>query len=198
MQSVVCWNCMTLLYQSCKIKHYLLKTMYFFVKTWSHREYQWLVLLCFNQTSFVTALLGMQCLCSGLNSYTPMSLFAGVFHRGIHLFKKTNKNRVINLISTCGFYVTFWFGFLVLFFFSSHFALGNYCVTPKVLSRSWEIWQVLVSRHPTRTHSLGRTGALRKGCFGRAAELPTVEEAWWSCLGIFNWPIEWIKRIGKV
>lgn len=33
-------QCMTLLYQSCKVKHYLLKTMYFFVQTRSHREYQ--------------------------------------------------------------------------------------------------------------------------------------------------------------
>lgn len=32
--------CMPLLYQSCKVKHYLLKTMYFFVQTRSHREYQ--------------------------------------------------------------------------------------------------------------------------------------------------------------
>lgn len=62
------------------------------------------------------------------------------------------------------------------FFYFSIFALGNYCVTPKlVVSKLRDLKSPGVSPYPTRTHSLGRTGALRKRCFGQAAELPTVD-----------------------
>nr|KAF6308128.1 hypothetical protein mMyoMyo1_008906 [Myotis myotis] len=53
--------CVPLLYQSCKVKHYLLKTMYFFVQTRSHRECQ-------------CSRLGLQCCCSGLKPPPPRLL----------------------------------------------------------------------------------------------------------------------------
>lgn len=192
MQSVVCWNCMTLLYQSCKIKHYLLKTMYFFVKTWSHREYQWLVLCASIKPASWPPSLECSVNAQGW-IHTLQCLFCRSFSQRNAFVQKTNK--IVWSISTCGFYVTFfcfvlfWFGFG----FVPIFALGNYCVTPKVLSRSWEIWKVLVSQRLTRTHSLGRTGALRKWCFGQAVKLPIVKQAWWSCLGIF----ELANRVNK-
>lgn len=69
---------MTLLYQSCKIKHYLLKTMYFFVKTWSHREYQWLVLVLW-WNSFLTHLPWSAVLSLRVENSIPQCLFCKSF-----------------------------------------------------------------------------------------------------------------------
>lgn len=73
--------CMPLLYQSCKVKHYLLKTMYFFVQTRSHREYR-------------CSRLGLQCYCSGLKPPPPRLLPASPTEE--HLFRKTEPERALD------------------------------------------------------------------------------------------------------
>lgn len=87
MQFRVLKRCMTLLYQSCKIKHYLLKTMYFFVKTWSHRAYQWLCLV-FQWNQLLAPPPWYAALLLRVENSIPQCLFSRVFHRGIHLFKR--------------------------------------------------------------------------------------------------------------
>lgn len=73
--------CMPLLYQSCKVKHYLLKTMYFFVQTRSHREYQ-------------CSRLGLQCYCSGLKPLPPRLLPESPTEE--RLFRKTEPERALD------------------------------------------------------------------------------------------------------
>lgn len=123
--------------------------------------------------------------------HTLQCLFRRSFSQRNTFVQKTNK--IVWSISTCGFYVTFFF--ILIFFPILHWVTTVWLL--KVLSRSWEIWNVLVSQSPAGTYSLGRTGALRKRCFGQPGELPAVDEAWWWCLDIFNWPIEWIKSLGR-
>lgn len=124
--------------------------------------------------------------------HTLQCLFRRSFSQRNTFVQKTNK--IVWSISTCGFYVTF---FLFLFFFLPILHWVTTVWLLKVLSRSWEIWNVLVSRRPARIYSLGRTGALRRWCFGQPGELPTMDEARWWCLDIFNRPIEWIKSPGQ-
>lgn len=70
MQGSVWTQCMTLLYRSCKVEHYLLKTMYFFVQTPSHRECP---RSCGRRRDSPSASLGLQCYCSGSNPLPPVS-----------------------------------------------------------------------------------------------------------------------------